>query len=246
MKIDVLTLFPEMFPGVFHSSILKKAQENNAVHYRAINFRSYANNKHQSVDDTPYGGGAGMLLMPQPLFSAVEAIKEEGNDPHVVMMCPQGTPFTQKKAANLATKKHLVLICGHYEGYDERVREHLADEEISIGDYILTGGELGAMVVLDAVTRLLPGVLGNAESAVTESFENGRLEHPHYTRPAEFQGHHVPDVLLSGHHLNINEWRKKEAFLRTVKRRPDLLESYPPSPEEDRWLQEMKKNDKTS
>ncbi len=240
LKIDVLTLFPEMFHGVLGSSMLKKAAEINAASYQVINFRDYSTQKVKQVDDYPYGGGAGMVLMPQPIFDAVAAVKEQSTDkPHVVLLCPQGAPFTQKKAETLAKKEQLVFICGHYEGYDERIREHLVDEEISIGDYVLTGGELGAMVVIDAVVRLLPEVLGNINSPIQDSYSSGLLEHPHYTRPAEFNGLVVPDVLLSGHHKNIEEWRMKESLKRTYLRRPDLLESFEMSQKEKQWLAEI-------
>ncbi|GAB6933513.1 tRNA (guanosine(37)-N1)-methyltransferase TrmD [Calditerricola satsumensis] len=226
MRIDVLTLFPEMFPGVLGASILGKAQERGLVTINVVNFRQYAGNKHGTVDDTPYGGGAGMVLKPEPIFRAVEAILEEVPEtkPRIILLCPQGRTFRQEIAEELAQEEHLIFLCGHYEGFDERVRQHLATDELSIGDYVLTGGELPAMVIIDAVVRLLPGVLGNEESARTDSFATGLLEHPHYTRPADFRGWKVPEVLLSGHHANIARWRKKEALRRTMERRPDLLE----------------------
>lgn len=238
MRIDILTLFPEMFHGVLQSSILKKAQEKQLVEYHLTNFRDYSTNKHQTVDDYPYGGGAGMVLKPQPIFSAVEAVKNEtkSKKSRVILMCPQGERYTQKKAEELSKEEHLIFICGHYEGYDERIREYLVTDEISIGDYVLTGGELGAMVVIDSVTRLLEGALGNEESAVCDSFSTGLLEHPHYTRPADFLGMKVPDVLLSGNHQKIAEWRRKESLKRTKKRRSDLLEDYPLTKEEKEWL----------
>ncbi|OLO40871.1 tRNA (guanosine(37)-N1)-methyltransferase TrmD [Alkalihalophilus pseudofirmus] len=224
MKIDILTLFPEMFSGVFGSSILKHAAERGLVSYNVVDFRNYAQNKHRKVDDYPYGGGAGMVLMPQPIFDAVDdLVIEQNSKPRVVLLCPQGERYTQKKAEQLAKEEHLILVCGHYEGFDERIREHLVTDEISIGDYVLTGGEIGAMVISDSVTRLLPGVLGNETSAVTDSFSTGLLEHPHYTRPADFRGMKVPDVLLSGHHENIKKWRHEQSLERTKKRRPDLL-----------------------
>lgn len=227
MRIDILTLFPEMFTGVFNSSILKLAQEKGAVTYNLVNFRDFSENKHKKVDDYPYGGGAGMVLMPQPIFSAVESIVDATkSNPRIILLCPQGERYTQKKAEQLAKEEHLILICGHYEGYDERIREHLVTDEISIGDYVLTGGELGAMVICDSVTRLLPNVLGNKTSAVTDSFSTGLLEYPHYTRPANFRGMKVPDVLLSGHHENIEKWRKEQAIKRTKERRPDLLKDF--------------------
>lgn len=243
MKIDILTLFPAMFEGVMQSSIMKKAQEQGAFQYRTIDFRAYAENKHQKVDDYPYGGGAGMVLMPQPIFSAVEDIKQNvSNSPRIILMCPQGERYTQKKAEELAKEDHLIFICGHYEGYDERIRQHLVTDEISIGDYVLTGGELGAMIVIDSVVRLLPNALGNQESAQQDSFSTGLLEHPHYTRPANFRGYQVPDILRSGHHEKIAEWRHKASLRRTMARRPDLLQDYPLTEQERAWLQEDDQN----
>ncbi|MBS4193962.1 tRNA (guanosine(37)-N1)-methyltransferase TrmD [Lederbergia citri] len=227
MKIDILTLFPDMFSGVFGSSILKKAEEKDAVTYNVVNFRDFSNDKHRTVDDYPYGGGAGMVLKPQPIFDAVDYLKKDSKvNPRIILLCPQGATYNQKKAEELAKEDHLIFICGHYEGYDERIREYLITDEISIGDYVLTGGELGAMVVIDSVVRLLPGVLGNDESPIYDSFSSGLLEHPHYTRPADFRGMKVPEVLLSGNHQKINEWRENESMERTKNRRPDLLEKY--------------------
>ncbi|PBB05850.1 MULTISPECIES: tRNA (guanosine(37)-N1)-methyltransferase TrmD [Salimicrobium] len=223
MHIDILTLFPEMFEGVLNSSILKRAQDSGAFTHRFINFRDYSTNKHNKVDDYPYGGGAGLVLTPQPMFDAMESINPDKNA-RVLLMCPQGEPLTQAKAEELSEEEHLVFLCGHYEGYDERIREHLVTDEISIGDYVLTGGELPAMVTMDAVIRLVPGVLGNEESAPRDSFSDGLLEHPHYTRPQNFRGMEVPDVLTSGNHAKIDEWRRKESLKRTTLRRPDLLE----------------------
>lgn len=234
-----------MFDGVLQSSIMKKAQENHVFSYQTHDFRDYADNKHNKVDDYPYGGGAGMVLMPQPIFTAVASIKQSTKkSPRVILMCPQGERFTQKKAEELAEEEHLIFICGHYEGYDERIREHLVTDEISIGDFVLTGGELGAMVVIDSVVRLLPEGLGNEISAKEDSFSTGLLEHPHYTRPAEFKGYEVPEVLRSGHHGKIEAWRKKESLRRTFLRRPDLLESYALSKEEQAWLEEIKQEEK--
>lgn len=245
MKIDVLTLFPEMFDGVLGSSILKRAAENQAVEYNVVNFRAYADNKHQTVDDYPYGGGAGMVLKPQPIFDAVADLRENSaSAPRVILLCPQGEKYTQKKAEELADLDHLIFVCGHYEGYDERIREHVVTDEISIGDFVLTGGELGAMVVIDSVVRLLPGVLGKEESHLSDSFSTGLLEHPHYTRPADFRGMKVPDVLISGNHRLIDEWRTKESLRRTVLRRPDLLEHIELSPIQKKWLEEIKKENK--
>ncbi|HET6872121.1 MAG TPA: tRNA (guanosine(37)-N1)-methyltransferase TrmD, partial [Sporolactobacillaceae bacterium] len=212
MRIDVLSLFPEMFTGVFEQSILKKAQEKGVATYHVTNFRDFADNKHNKVDDYPYGGGAGMVLMPQPIFDAVDYVKkdvpEDAKPPRILLMTPQGERFTQNHAEMLAEEDHLIFLCGHYEGYDERVREHLVTDEFSIGDYVLTGGELAAMVMIDSIVRLLPGALGNDVSAVTDSFSSGLLEHPQYTRPADFRGLKVPDVLLSGNHAKIEAWRK--------------------------------------
>ncbi|PID17028.1 tRNA (guanosine(37)-N1)-methyltransferase TrmD [Sporosarcina sp. P34] len=228
MKIDVLSLFPEMFEGVLHSSIMKKAQEQQAASFKVTDFRDYATNKHRKVDDYPYGGGAGMVLKPEPLFAAVDAVTSSSNSrPRVILMCPQGERFTQKKAEELAKEQHLVFICGHYEGYDERVREHLVTDELSLGDFVLTGGEVASMAIIDSVVRLLPDVLGNDQSAVHDSFSTGMLEHPQYTRPATFNGFEVPPVLLSGNHAEIDKWREEQAFLRTAQRRPELLQEAP-------------------
>ena len=248
MRVDVLTLFPEMFAGVFGSSILGKAQGKGIVSLQAVNFRDFSESKHGTVDDTPYGGGGGMVLKPEPIFRAVESLLENGTNegamtsakPRVILMCPQGETFTQQKAEELAKEEHLIFICGHYEGYDERIREHLVTDELSIGDYVLTGGELPAMVIVDSVVRLLPGVLGNETSAVTDSFSTGLLEYPHYTRPVEFRGWKVPDMLLSGHHSNIDDWRRKEALRRTWQRRPDLLEKLELTKKDHKWLAEIK------
>lgn len=228
MQIDVLTLFPEMFEGVLHSSIMKKAQEQEAASFRVTNFREYSTNKHKKVDDYPYGGGAGMVLQPEPLFRAVDALKNSTEaKPRVILMCPQGQRFTQKKAEELSKEQHLILICGHYEGYDERIREHLVTDEISLGDFVLTGGEIASMAIIDSVVRLLPDVLGNDQSAVHDSFSTGLLEHPQYTRPSSFNGLEVPAVLLSGNHAEIAKWRQEQAFKRTAERRPELLKDAP-------------------
>jgi tRNA (guanine37-N1)-methyltransferase len=243
MQIDVLSIFPEMFEGVLGHSILKKASEKEAVDYNVVNFREFAENKHQTVDDYPYGGGAGMVLKPQPIFDAVADLKARAKSakPRIILMCPQGERYTQKKAEELAQEEHLIFICGHYEGYDERIREHVITDEISIGDYVLTGGELGAMVIIDSVVRLLPGVLGSEESHIQDSFSTGLLEHPHYTRPADFRGLKVPDVLVSGNHKLIDEWRMKESLRRTLTRRPDLLEEAELTVQQKKWLDELVK-----
>lgn len=228
MKIDVLTLFPGMFAGPLDESIVQRARKKGLLELRIINLRDYTHDRHKTVDDRPFGGGPGMLLKPEPIFEAVEAI---AGDPKVILMSPGGRRFNQAIARELAQEAHLVLVCGSYEGFDERVHEHLADDELSIGDYVLTNGALPAMVVIDAVTRLLPGALGDAASASDESFSLGELEYPHYTRPAEFRGLKVPEVLLSGNHAAIAKWRTEMALKRTRKRRPDLLPGGQPPPE---------------
>jgi tRNA (guanine37-N1)-methyltransferase len=245
MRIDVLTLFPEMFTGVFNASILGKARDKGIVELSTVNFRDFSGNKHNTVDDMPYGGGGGMVLQAEPVFGAVEhLLQQAGEDspkPRIILMCPQGTPLSQKKAIELSGESHLIFICGHYEGYDERIREFLVTDELSIGDYVLTGGELPAMVVIDAVVRLLPGVLGNEQSALTDSFSDGLLEYPHYTRPAEFRGWRVPDVLLSGHHAEIEKWRRLQSLERTLVRRPELLDNAELTAKEKQWLEEKRK-----
>jgi tRNA (guanine37-N1)-methyltransferase len=225
MRVDILTLFPEMFAGPFSSSILKRARERGLIEINLVNIRDFSTNKHRTVDDTPYGGGAGMVMGPEALFGAVEHVARQPGSapPRVVLMCPQGRPFNQAMAGDLAGEENLILVCGHYEGIDERVREALVTDEISIGDYVLTGGELPAMVLVDAVARLIPGVLGEAASAEEESFNTGLLEYPHYTRPREYRGQAVPDILLSGHHEEIRKWRRRQSLLRTLGRRPELL-----------------------
>lgn len=220
MIIDILTLFPNMFASPFDESIIARARSRNLVDIKAINIRDYAQDKHQQVDDYPYGGGAGMVMKVDVLSRAIESVKKA--DSLVVYLSPQGKRLNQQHVARLAEASHLVLICGHYEGIDERVMD-LVDEELSIGDYVLSGGEIAAMVVVDAVTRLLPGVLGDENSAREESFGAGLLEYPHYTRPRSFRNKEVPEVLLSGHHEQIRLWRKKLSLLRTLLKRPDLL-----------------------
>ena len=227
MRIDIVTIFPKMFAPVLDESIIKRAQAKGKVKICIHDLRDYTLDKHRKVDDRPFGGGSGMVLGPQPIFKAVEKIraKDKGlrTKSKVILLTPQGKTLTQKIAKNLAKTKHLILICGHYEGVDERVREHLADEEISIGDYVLTGGELPAMVLVDCLVRLIPGVLGDKNSLNFESFEGNLLEYPQYTRPAKFRKMGVPAILLSGDHKKIASWRKKEAVKRTRQRRPDLL-----------------------
>ena len=213
-----------MFDNVFGASIMKKAQEKGAVNFNVTDFRAFSNNKHNQVDDYPYGGGAGMVLKPEPLFNAVENLQAQGKKPRIILMCPQGERYSQQKAEELAQEEDLIFLCGHYEGYDERIREHLVTDEISIGDFVLTGGELAAMTIIDSVVRLLPGVLGQEASHINDSFSTGLLEHPHYTRPADFRGMKVPDVLMSGNHAKIAEWREEQSLKRTFERRPDLLD----------------------
>ncbi|CAK8054192.1 tRNA (guanosine(37)-N1)-methyltransferase TrmD [Eupransor demetentiae] len=223
MRIDVLSLFPDMFAPM-HQSIVGKAIEKGALDFSVTDFRQYTNNKHNNVDDYPFGGGAGMLLMAQPVFDAMDHIEQTAGDRgHVVLLDPAGRQFNHEVAQELADYDHLTFIAGHYEGYDERIRD-LVDEELSLGDYVLTGGELGAMVMIDATVRFLPDVLGNQASAHTDSFEDGLLEYPQYTRPADFRGMKVPEVLMSGNHAKIAEWRLKESLRRTYLRRPDLLQ----------------------
>lgn len=241
MRIDIVTLFPEMFQGPLDSSILGRARERGLLSVHLWNIRDFADDKHKVVDDAPYGGGPGMILKAPPVYRAVETIwaleGEGGRRPWTIAMSPQGTPLQQAKVARLAQESRLVIICGHYEGMDERVYR-LADEEISIGDYILTGGELPAMVVVDAIARLIPGVLGEDASAREDSFSDGLLEYPQYTRPVEFRGMRVPEVLLSGDHERIRRWRRKQSLRRTLERRPDLLFKANLSDEDRRLLTE--------
>lgn len=226
MRIDVLTLFPRMFEGPMGESIIGKAVEKELLEINIHNFRDYSENKHQQVDDYPYGGGAGMLLKVQPIYDNLKAIDEatENQKKRVILLDPAGKPFNQKMAEEFANEEQLVFICGHYEGYDERIRSMVTDE-VSLGDYVLTGGELGAMVMIDATVRLLPEVLGNQSSAKTDSHSTGLLEHPQYTRPAEFNGMKVPEVLMNGNHRLIEEWQLKESLRRTYLRRPDMLKT---------------------
>ena len=221
MKIDVLTLFPAMFAGPLDESIIKRAREAGRLDLAIHNLRDYAHDRHKTVDDRPFGGGPGMLLKPEPIFEAVESLAREHT--RVILLSPAGRQFSQSIARELAGLEHMLMVSGHYEGFDERVRKQLADDELSIGDYVLTNGALPVMVIIDAVTRLLPGVLGDEDSARDDSFSQGLLEYPQYTRPAEFRGMKVPEVLLSGNHAEIARWRAEQARLRTQERRPDLL-----------------------
>lgn len=240
MRIDVLTLFPRMFEGPMGESIIGKAVEKDLLEINIHNFRDYSENKHQQVDDYPYGGGAGMLLKVQPIYDNLKAIEEAtGNQKkRVILLDPAGKPFNQKMAEEFANEEQLVFICGHYEGYDERIRSMVTDE-VSLGDYVLTGGELGAMVMIDATVRLLPEVLGNQSSAKTDSHSTGLLEHPQYTRPAEFNGMKVPEVLMNGNHRLIEEWQLKESLRRTYLRRPDMLETLEMTDEMKKLLTEI-------
>jgi tRNA (guanine37-N1)-methyltransferase len=222
LQFDILTIFPNVFDCIFNESMIKKAQEKKKIKIVVHDVRDYTTERHRKVDDKPFGGGPGMVMQPQPLFDAVKSIRGKRRT-KVLLMTPSGKPFGQKMAHRLAKEKNLIIICGHYEGVDERVREYLVDESISIGDYVLTGGEIPAMVIVDSVARLLPGVLGRESSLTDESFEHNLLEYPHYTRPANFNGMKVPNMLLSGNHQSIKEWRLKQSILRTKKIRPDLI-----------------------
>lgn len=241
MQIDVLSLFPEMFEGPMNTSIIGKAQEKGVANIDVTDFRKFAVNKHGHVDDYPYGGGAGMLLRVDPINDALEEIesKHPNTKKRVILMDPAGETFTQNHAESFAEDDHLIFICGHYEGYDERIRSYVTDE-ISVGDYVLTGGELGAMIVIDATVRLLEDAVGNEESITGDSFSTGLLEYPQYTRPAEYKGMTVPDVLMSGNHAKIADWKGKESLRRTYERRPDMLENYPLTNQQAKWLEEIK------
>ncbi len=227
MKFDVLTLFPDLFNIVMRESIIGRAQENGFIEINAINIRDYSKDKHKKVDDYPFGGGTGMVMACQPVIDAYNDITKDITDkPKVIYMSPQGRVLTQKIAKELSTEEHLILLCGHYEGIDDRIIEEIADEEISIGDYVLTGGELPAMVLIDCVSRLINGVLASENSYSDESHFNGLLEYPQYTRPADYNGKKVPDILLSGHHANIEKWRTQQSLERTKQKRPDMYDVY--------------------
>ena len=243
MIIDILTLFPEMFAGPFDNSIIKRAQEKEIIRLNTYNIRNFSRNKHHTVDDTPYGGGVGMVMNAEPVFEAVDMLKNNGGSKaRVILMCPQGMTFTQGLAKVLAEEERLIFICGHYEGIDERVRELLVTDEISLGDFVLTGGEIPVMAVVDAVVRLIPGVLGDMSSAEEDSFYNSLLDYPHYTRPREYRGYEVPKELLSGHHENIRKWRLRQSLLRTLVKRPDLLKEKSLTEEEKKMLKEINTN----
>ncbi|NCC80752.1 MAG: tRNA (guanosine(37)-N1)-methyltransferase TrmD [Clostridia bacterium] len=241
MHFKIFTLFPGMFEGPFNESLIKKAIDKGILTIDVINFRDYAFSKHQTVDDTPFGGGQGMLLKPEPLIEALEQNTGMGknDEEEIILLSPQGKRFTQKDALLLSQKKELSIICGHYEGFDERIRDYVT-KEYSIGDYVLTGGEIPAMVMVDCISRLVPGVIKEESSFLEDSFYNGLLEYPHYTKPRNFRGKEVPEILLSGHHENIRKWRLKEALRRTLIRRPDLLENRELSKEEIKLLKEIR------
>lgn len=248
LQFDIFTLFPQMFDGPFNESIMKRAIERGLITINLHNIRDWAFDKHSVTDDTPYGGGGGMIMKAKPIFLAVEAVLElpaiTAEAPlrqppcPIILMTPQGRPFTQKVAEELAQHSRLALICGRYEGVDERVRQYLVTDELSVGDYVLSGGELAAMTIVDAVARLVPGVLGNKNSAHDDSHATGLLEYPHYTRPATFRGWHIPEILVSGHHANITQWRRQQAIQRTQARRPDLLKNIELTEKEQSWLRE--------
>jgi tRNA (guanine37-N1)-methyltransferase len=246
MKIDVITIFPSMFGPLLSESILKRAQDSGVADISVRDLRDFTADRHRTTDDAPYGGGAGMVMKPEPFFEAVAAARcpdDAGCAEEVILLSPQGERYRQSLARELASKDHLILLCGHYEGVDERVREHLATRVISIGDYVLTGGELPAMVVIDSVVRLLPGALGAEDGAQSDSFEDGLLEYPQYTRPADFRGWRAPEALLSGHHEQVRRWRRKESLRRTRALRPDLLATAELTAEDRRLLQEIEEEE---
>lgn len=241
MRIDILTLFPEMCSGVYSQSIIGRAINKNIIEVYSHNIRDYTLNKHKNVDDTPYGGGMGMLMMAQPIYDCFcDVIKDFASKPHVVYMSPQGKVLTQQKAVELSKLDNLVILCGHYEGVDERVLEEIVDEEISIGDYVLTGGELPALVLIDCLSRMIDGVLPNEEAYSGESIYNGLLEHPQYTKPYTWNGKNVPDVLISGHHANIEKWKREQSLRRTLEKRPELLETAELTKEDRKILDKLK------
>ena len=242
MQIDILTLFPEMFEGPFNAGIIKRAIERGILDISLHNIRDYTHDKHHTVDDYPYGGGAGMVLKPEPIFEAVESIKPDSGGVPVILLTPQGRLFSHQVARGLSEYSRLILICGRYEGVDERVRSYLVTDEISIGDYVLSGGELAAMVVTEAAVRLLPGVLGSEVSPLDDSHVAGLLEYPQYTRPAVYRGWSVPEILLSGNHAQIGKWRHEQAILRTLERRPELLDGAALSEEEEELVSRLKQS----
>jgi len=243
IAFDILSVFPEMFQSTLDSSLIKKSIGKGLVEVNLHNIRDYTRDKHRTTDDTPYGGGGGMVMKVEPVACALKAIAPAGDKACVILLSPQGEPFKQKIAEDLSHYSRIVLICGHYEGIDERIRRHLVDREISIGDYVLSGGELPAMIVVDAVSRLVPGFVGNSESVLYDSFSTGLLEGPHYTKPREYEGWKVPEVLLSGHQKKIDEWRRRESLRRTLNRRPDMLRQADLTEEDTRVLEELRAED---
>ncbi len=236
MRIDIYTIFPDMF-NPLSQSIIGRAQENGIIELLIHDIRDYTNDKHKCVDDPPYGGGSGMVMKPEPIFASIESLFEQALSPdEIILVSPQGRKFSQDIAETLSSKNHIAIICGHYEGVDERVRQSLITDELSIGDYVLTGGEIPAMAITDAVVRLIPNVLGSPDAASYDSFSDGLLEHPHYTRPRDFRGMIVPDILLSGNHQNIKNWRRLESIKRTLERRPDLIDKAQLSEEEKAFI----------
>lgn len=252
MQFDVFTLLPEVFPPYLESSILSRARQRGLIDVRVHNIREYAHDKHHVTDDTPYGGGGGMVMKPEPVFEAVESILGPAAHPSqppavpVILLTPQGRVFTQRVAEEFARVEHIALLCGRYEGVDERIREHLVSDEISVGDYVLTGGELPALMIIDAVARLIPGVLGDPTGAEDDSHSMGLLEYPHYTRPPEFRGWKVPEVLVSGDHAKIDKWRREQALTRTFKKRPDMLEKAELDKKDLRFIENLKSKDPSS
>lgn len=253
MQFDVFTLLPEVFPPYLDTSILNRARQKGLIDVRVHNIRDYTHDKHHTTDDTPYGGGGGMVMKPEPVFEAVESVLGHASRPPlsqptpasnipIILLTPQGRVFTQRVAEEISHYEHIVLICGRYEGVDERIREHLVTDEISIGDYVLTGGELPALMVIDAVSRLLPGVLGDPTGAEDDSHSMGLLEYPHYTKPPEFRGWKVPDVLASGNHAKIEKWRREQALTRTFNKRPDMLKKAELSKEDLKFVERLKSN----
>jgi tRNA (guanine37-N1)-methyltransferase len=249
MRFEVFTLLPEVFPPYLESSILQRAHQRGLIEVRVHNIRDYTHDRHRTTDDTPYGGGGGMVMKPEPVFEAVETVLGTASDltqsgpVPVILLTPQGRVFTQRVAEELARHERIALLCGRYEGVDERIREHLVTDEISVGDYVLTGGELPALIVIDAVSRLIPGVLGDPTGAEDDSHSMGLLEYPHYTRPPEFRGWQVPEVLLSGDHGKIEKWRREQALLRTFNKRPDMIEKAELSEKDKRFVESLKSKD---
>ena len=243
MKIEVFTLFPEVFPAYLDSSIVKRARDSGLLDVQLHNIRDYARDKHKVTDDEPYGGGGGMVMKPGPIFSAVESVLGTPPSVPVILLSPQGRPFNQSIARELSTLEHFSLLCGRYEGVDERVRQHLVHDEISVGDYVLTGGELPALMLIDAVVRFLPGALGDPQGAENDSFATGLLEHPHYTRPQDFRGWEVPEVLRTGDHARIKLWRRQQSLMRTNERRPELLAEAGLSKDDREYLNSLKAED---